>query len=332
MDGTVASLSIIADLRSGSRRALSKCLSLIESTRPDDRALAYQILEHCASAGERSWRIGCTGPPGVGKSTFIERIGMDLLRRGRRVAVLAVDPSSRRTGGSILGDKVRMPLLSSQRDAFVRPSPSKAMLGGAAPSTRDAIAICEEAGFDTIIIETVGVGQSETDVADLVDMFIVLALANSGDDVQGIKRGIMEVADAVVITKVDVDEAAVRRSAAILTGALRYMPQAEDDWTGPVISSSSITGQGAETVLESIETFFATTRDDRRMNRRRRQRGEWFDRALSSEIVLRLHDAEAFRSACELMRGQCVSGILAPSLAIHRLLGRVNITINEDSI
>ncbi|MBU3699845.1 MAG: methylmalonyl Co-A mutase-associated GTPase MeaB [Candidatus Kapabacteria bacterium] len=331
MDGTGSAQLIIAELRSGSRRALSKCLSLIESTRAEDRALAYEILEHCSSHTDGSWRIGCTGPPGVGKSTFIERIGMELLARGRRVAVLAVDPSSRRTGGSILGDKVRMPLLSTQSEAFVRPSPSKAMLGGAAPSTRDAIVICEAAGFDTIIIETVGVGQSETDVADLVDMFILLALANSGDDVQGIKRGIMEVADAVVITKSDVDESSVNRSAAILTGALRFMPQAEQDWSVPVMKCSSLTGQGADVVLQSIESFFGASRAERRVGRRRHQRGEWFDRALSAEIIARLTDVDAFRFECERMRHQCVSGLVAPSLAVHRLLGRVNITIKQES-
>lgn len=325
-----AAQSTVADLHAGSRRALSKCLSLIESTRPDDRSLAYDILEHCSASRDGSWRIGCTGPPGVGKSTFIEQLGMQLLSVGRRVAVLAVDPSSRRTGGSILGDKVRMPLLSTQENAFVRPTPSKATLGGAAPSTRDAITICEEAGFDTIIIETVGVGQSETDVADMTDMFVLLALPNSGDDVQGIKRGIMEVADAIVVTKADVDPAAANRSVATLTGALRYMSHADSDRGTPVLSCSSVSGEGIDEVLRQIESFFDDTRNEHILRRRRHQRGEWFDRAIASELIVRLSGHGAFHAASEAMRRQCIEGTVAPSLAVHRLLGRVQLTVREE--
>lgn len=330
MQGRDSAPSIVADLHAGSRRALSKCLSLIESTRPDDRTLSYDILDLCRNSSVGTWRIGCTGPPGVGKSTFIEQLGMQLLAAGRRVAVLAVDPSSRRTGGSILGDKVRMPLLSTQENAFVRPTPSKATLGGAAPSTRDAIAICEEAGFDTIIIETVGVGQSETDVADMTDMFILLALPNSGDDVQGIKRGIMEVADAIVVTKADVDPAAAHRSVATLTGSLRYMSHADADRPTPVLSCSSVSGQGIDEVLRQIEVFFDDTRSEHRLRRRRNQRGEWFDRAIGSELIARLSAQQAFHAACETMRARCMEGAVAPSLAVHRLLGRVQLTVNEE--
>lgn len=329
MEETESVNSIVRELRSGSRRALSKCLSLIESTRQEDRLTAYGVLEQCQRPTDRSWRIGCTGPPGVGKSTFIERIGLELSDRGRRVAVLAVDPSSRRTGGSILGDKVRMPLLSSRSDAFVRPSPSKATLGGAAPSTRDAIAICEEAGFDTVIIETVGVGQSETDVSDMVDMFLLLALPNSGDDVQGIKRGIMEVADAVIVTKLDLDPVAVNRTASMISGALRYMPQVAANWVVPVLPFSSTSGQGAGEVVQAIESFFDHSRTDTIALRRRKQRGDWFDHALSAEILSRLSSSGSFLTARQVMRSQCVDGILAPSLAVHRLLARVQLSMTE---
>jgi LAO/AO transport system kinase len=330
MQAQNAARSIIADLHAGSRRALSKCLSVIESTRPEDRMLAYDILDQCRTSSGGSWRIGCTGPPGVGKSTFIEQLGMQLLSAGRRVAVLAVDPSSRRTGGSILGDKVRMPLLSSQESAFVRPTPSKATLGGAAPSTRDAITVCEEAGFDTIIIETVGVGQSETDVADMTDMFVLLALPNSGDDVQGIKRGIMEVADAIVVTKADVDSAAANRSVATLAGALRYMSHADTDRITPVLSCSSLSGEGIDEVVRQIELFFDHARSEHVLGRRRHQRGEWFDRAIGAELIARLTDQGAFHAACEAMRSQCIEGTVAPSLAVHRLLGRVQLIVSEE--
>jgi LAO/AO transport system kinase len=266
----------------------------------------------------------------VWESTFIEQLGMQLLSAGRRVAVLAVDPSSRRTGGSILGDKVRMPLLSSQESAFVRPTPSKATLGGAAPSTRDAITVCEEAGFDTIIIETVGVGQSETDVADMTDMFVLLALPNSGDDVQGIKRGIMEVADAIVVTKADVDSAAANRSVATLAGALRYMSHADSDRITPVLSCSSLSGEGIDEVVRQIELFFDHSRSEHVLRRRRHQRGEWFDRAIGAELIARLTDQGAFHAACEAMRSQCIEGTVAPSLAVHRLLGRVQLIVSEE--
>lgn len=321
--------SLFAEIRRGQRRALARSLSLLESSLPADRELAYALLERCQHQPNPSWRIGCTGPPGVGKSTFIERLGCILTDAGRRVAVLAVDPSSRRTGGSILGDKVRMPELGQRDTAFIRPTPSKATLGGAAPSTRDAILLCEQAGFDTIIIETVGVGQSETDVATMVDMFLLLALPNSGDDVQGIKRGIMEVAHAVLVTKSDLDEAASKRSAAQITGALRYMIPMASDWQTPVHVVSNATGDGFDAVVDVLRRFFDQGRVATIEQLRREQRGEWFDRVLSSEMVQRLHDMPEFRMACDTAREQCVHGSMAPSLGVHRLLDRIQMSITE---
>lgn len=323
--------SIIMGLHSGSRRALSRSLSLIESTLEADRDVAFAVLERCASASSMTWRIGCTGPPGVGKSTFIEQLGMQLTDIGRRVAVLAVDPSSRRTGGSILGDKVRMPRLSQRPQAYIRPTPSKAVLGGAAPSTRDAVLLCEEAGFDTIIIETVGVGQSEVEVAGMVDMFLLLALPNSGDDVQGIKRGIMESAHTIIVTKADIDQAAAHRAVATLTGALRYMHAPLDDWTTAVVPASSLSSEGFDVVISSISEFFAPSRRQSIETHRQLQRGEWFDSVLTAELLHRLLSQPAIRSACDLAREQCIRGQVAPSLSVHRLLGRIQLTITEDA-
>lgn len=321
--------SLFADIRRGQRRALARSLSLLESSLPADRDLAYALLERCQQAPHHSWRIGCTGPPGVGKSTFIERLGCILTDAGRSVAVLAVDPSSRRSGGSILGDKVRMPELGQRERAYIRPTPSKATLGGAAPSTRDAILLCEHAGFDTIIIETVGVGQSEIDVSTMVDMFLLLALPNSGDDVQGIKRGIMEVAHAVVVTKSDLDDAASKRSAAQITGALRYMIPAASEWQTPVHVVSNTTGDGVDAVIDEIRRFFDPGRAAAIEEQRREQRGEWFDRVLSSEVLQRLLAMQQFRDACDLAREQCVHGNMAPSLGVHRLLDRIQMSITE---
>lgn len=321
--------SLYADIRHGQRRALARSLSLLESSLPADRELAYALLERCQQKPNSSWRIGCTGPPGVGKSTFIERLGCILTDAGRSVAVLAVDPSSRRSGGSILGDKVRMPELGQRERAFIRPTPSKATLGGTAPSTRDAIILCEQAGFDTIIIETVGVGQSEIDVSTMVDMFLLLALPNSGDDVQGIKRGIMEVAHAVVVTKSDLDAAASKRSAAQMTSALRYMVPVATDWQTPVHIVSNISGDGFDAVMDDLHRFFEYGRSAAIEQLRRDQRGEWFDRALSSEILQRLLAMPEFRHACDVAREHCVHGSMAPSLGVHRLLDRIQMSITE---
>ncbi len=322
--------SIITELHAGSRRALSRSLSLIESTLESDREIAFAVLERCAASSTTSWRIGCTGPPGVGKSTFIEQLGLQLTDRGRRVAVLAVDPSSRRTGGSILGDKVRMPLLSQRPQAYIRPTPSKAVLGGAAPSTRDAILLCEEAGFDTIIIETVGVGQSEVEVAGMVDMFLLLALPNSGDDVQGIKRGIMEAAHTIIVTKSDIDHTAAHRAVATLTGALRYMHPPSNDWITAVLSVSSLSADGFNAVINGITEFFAPARSHSLEVSRQQQRGAWFDSVLAGEILQQLLSRSPLRSVCDVAREQCIHGQVAPSLSVHRLLGRIQLTITED--
>ena len=211
-------------LQAGERRALAKAITLIESTRADHREQADALLTGLMPATGRALRLGISGVPGVGKSTFIEALGLFLIERGHRVAVLAVDPSSTVSGGSILGDKTRMERLSMDERAYIRPSPSSGTLGGVAEKTREAVLLCEAAGYDVVIVETVGVGQSETAVAGMTDLYLLLQLPNAGDDLQAIKKGVMELADLVVINKADLDAAAAMRAQAQITSALRLLP------------------------------------------------------------------------------------------------------------
>lgn len=320
---------LFTEIRSGSRRALARALSLIESITESDRDRAFELLELCSAVSTSTRRIGLTGSPGVGKSTLVESLGLALVEHGSRVAVLAVDPSSKRTGGSILGDKVRMPNLSLHDNAFVRPSPSRLALGGAATTTRDAIILCEAAGYETILVETVGVGQSETDVADMVDLFLLLVLPTAGDDVQGIKRGIMEVAHALLVTKSDLDQQASKVAVATFTSAMRLMIPPLEDWSPPVVPVSAVQGDGLRDVLALIERFFA---DDRRVSIehiRQSQRTTWFSGALQHELVsLVLRDSHIKDIMKDLQR-QVEKGLIPPSVAVQRLVSHLTITISE---
>jgi LAO/AO transport system kinase len=223
----VSPASLLAHLRRGNaalqRRAIAKAITLLESTRPDHRAQADELLTSLLPHAGNAFRLGISGVPGVGKSTFIEALGLYLIDKGHRVAVLAVDPSSSVSGGSILGDKTRMEKLSVHEFAFIRPSPSSGTLGGVAEKTRESIAVCEAAGYDVVIVETVGVGQSETAVARMTDMFVLMQLPNAGDELQAIKKGVMELADLVVINKADIDSAAATRAQALITSSLRLL-------------------------------------------------------------------------------------------------------------
>ena len=254
-------------LRAGpaQRRALAKAITLVESTRDDHRAQADALLERLLPHAGRSLRLGISGVPGVGKSTFIEALGLYLCERGHRVAVLAVDPSSSVSGGSILGDKTRMERLSAHPSAFIRPSPSAGTLGGVAEKTREALLACEAAGHDVVIVETVGVGQSETAVAGMTDMFVLLQLPNAGDDLQAIKKGVMELADLVVVNKADLDADAATRARATLTSALRLLgqphhgdphaPTEAQPWRPRVIQLSALHGEGVAAFWEIVEAF-----------------------------------------------------------------------------
>ncbi|MES2766645.1 MAG: methylmalonyl Co-A mutase-associated GTPase MeaB [Bacteroidota bacterium] len=271
----------------GSRRALAKAMSLVESSRESDFYQSQQLLLKMLPHTGNSLRIGITGSPGVGKSTLIEEFGLHLIEQGKRVAVLAVDPSSRRSGGSILGDKVRMPRLAREQNAFIRPSPSGGALGGVARKTRECMLLCEAAGFDVIIVETVGVGQSETEVSSMVDLFMVLLLPNAGDEIQGIKRGIMEVADLVVITKSDgeyVLKAEEARSR--FKSALRLMLAKPNGWRPKVLTTSAVEAKGINDLWTACREFYENV--ERRSflkDMRRGQSKEWLHQILNHELL-----------------------------------------------
>lgn len=327
---TPETIDVLAtDVLSGNRRALARACSLVESTVQRDRdsavALLDVLLPHCVA----SRRIGVSGAPGVGKSTFVESFGMSAIAHGSKVAVLAVDPSSKRTGGSILGDKVRMQNLGNDANAYVRPSPSRLTLGGATSSTRELIVVCEAAGYDTIIIETVGVGQSEIEVADMVDMFLLLVLANAGDDVQGIKRGIMEVADAIVVTKSDVDDSAAKRAIAQYTGTLRFLIPSNANWTAPVIGTSALAAQGIDDVMASVKEFFSDARRDSIEERRNQQRRSWFETALRRRFVEMLASDVNIGPMLEALQQDVENGHALPSSAVHRFVSSIAITFQK---
>ena len=248
--------ALVATLKAGDRRALARAITLVESTRPDHRDAATALLANLTAEGDNTIRVGISGVPGVGKSTFIERLGNHVIDEGHRVAVLAVDPSSTVSGGSILGDKTRMPELTAREEAFIRPSPAGKTLGGVTRRTREAILLCEAAGFDVVIVETVGVGQSETAVADMTDMFVLLLLPGGGDELQGIKRGIIELADLVVVNKADGEMVqAAGRAAADYQNALQFMRPRQDDWEVPVQTCSALTGANIAEVWSTIREF-----------------------------------------------------------------------------
>lgn len=328
MSGTTVD-GLVHDLLAGNRRALARACSLVESTTAQDRrmatALLEQLLPHCVP----SRRIGITGAPGVGKSTLVETLGLHAVAEGHRVAVLAVDPSSRRTGGSILGDKVRMPRLSNHDHAFVRPSPSRLVLGGATSTTREMILLCEAAGFDTIIVETVGVGQSEIDVADMVDLFLLLVLPTAGDDVQGIKRGIMEVADAVVVTKADIDPAAAMRAVAQYRSSLRFLVATQEDWTVPAIDVSSLGVPGLAALFDVTARFFAEHRSGAIADRRHRQRIAWFDDRLHRSLIELVERDDVLRSRLDVLRRDIADGKVIPSTAVQQLLTSITLATKE---
>lgn len=276
-----------AGVRGGRRSALARAITLIESTSPAHEALAETLVDRLMPASGGSVRVGVTGAPGAGKSTFIEALGTMLTARGRRVAVLAVDPSSAVTGGSILGDKTRMERLSVDPRAFVRPSPSAGSLGGVAAKTRETMLACEAAGFDVVLVETVGVGQSETAVADMTDFYLALMIPGAGDELQGIKRGLLELADMVAVNKADgvmVDEA--RRAVAEYSAAVRMAgADASDDWSVPVVRCSARTGEGIAELWQTIEHRLGVLRGDGRLeDRRRGQMVRWMWSAVDDRL------------------------------------------------
>lgn len=307
---------------SGDRVALARAITLVESTNEVQLEQAAELLALCLDSAGGSQRIGITGVPGVGKSTFIDAFGSELTKLGKKVAVLAVDPSSDISRGSILGDKTRMDRLSADENAFIRPTASSGSLGGVARKTRETITLCEAAGFDTILIETVGVGQSETAVHSMVDMFVLLVLATAGDELQGIKRGIMEMADLVVINKDDGDNANYTKLAqASYHQALHMFPAKDSDWTVPVRSCSSVNGNGMEQVLSSVESFFNhITISGFLQENRSRQNGFWLKAAISEELNHQFYNHSAVKARLKQLELDVKEGKVSPFIAAQQLI------------
>ncbi len=309
-------------VRAGDRRALARAITLVESTRPDHRADAGALLDEVMADTGDAMRLGISGTPGAGKSTFIEALGLHLSDHGHRVAVLAVDPSSTRTGGSILGDKTRMGELTRRDSAFVRPSPTGGTLGGVARRTREALLLCEAAGFDVVLVETVGVGQSEVAVADMVDLFLLLLAPGAGDELQGIKRGVIELADLVVVNKADGDLAAEAKNvAAAYTSALRLIRPRTLEWEPRVLLVSALEGRGIEELWDVVEEFRAVLASSGGHERRRaNQAREWMWAEVSETLLesVRGHDATAALAAD--LEQSVAAGALSPTAAARRLL------------
>jgi LAO/AO transport system kinase len=294
----------------GNITALSQGITLVESTLPEDEKIAQKLLGACLLKSGNSIRIGITGVPGVGKSTFIETFGKLLTSQGKKVAVLAIDPTSERTKGSILGDKSRMHQLSSDKNAFIRPSPNSGTLGGVANKTRESIILCEAAGFDIILIETVGVGQSETTVNNLVDFFLLLMLAGAGDELQGIKRGIMELAHALVITKADGDNCQKAKNAALeYKSALHLFPAMENGWTPQVSTCSALENTGVEQILETITKFDAQMLSSGwKIKNRKDQNNYWLHLKIKEELGNKKYNALLAEGKLKLLEKELATG------------------------
>ncbi|WP_018656129.1 methylmalonyl Co-A mutase-associated GTPase MeaB [Actinomadura flavalba] len=316
-----AAADYVAGVRDGSRAWIARAITLVESSRADHRALAQEMLVALTPHAGGAVRVGITGVPGVGKSTFIDALGTDLTGAGHRVAVLAVDPSSTRTGGSILGDKTRMQRLSMDPAAFIRPSPTAGTLGGVARATREAMVVMEAAGYDVVLVETVGVGQSETAVSEMVDTFLFLTLARTGDQLQGIKKGVLELADVIAVNKADGPHALdARKAARELAGALRML-RSEERGDIPVLTCSARENTGLDTVWEHLVAHRERLRASGELDaRRRRQLVGWTWAMVRDRLLSELHDAPAVRAVVPELEAEVAAGTLTPALAAERIL------------
>ena len=316
---------LVEGVIAGRRRALAKVITLVESTRADHQARATAVLDALLPHTGRALRIGLTGVPGAGKSTFIEVFGLHLIEQGLKVAVLAVDPSSSRSGGSILGDKTRMERLCQAEAAFIRPSPSAGTLGGVAEKTREAMLVCEAAGYDVVIVETVGVGQSETVVAGMTDVFVLLQLPNSGDDLQAIKKGIMELADVVIYNKADIDATAADRAAMQMRSALSLLHPASPNWQPPVLKTSALNALGIDTVWTTLQDYRAKlTKSGELAEKRRRQALDWMWSLIDAGLRHRFRDHPGVKAALPDTLRAVTEGSATPTAAAHRLLNLMN--------
>ncbi len=324
---TIDDSALVDDILSGNRRALARAITLVESTRKDHRARTVSLLEKLGLSKRQALRIGLSGTPGVGKSTFTESFGMMLVNQGLRVAVLAVDPSSNRSGGSILGDKTRMDQLARHPSAYIRPSPSQSALGGVARRTREAIGLCEAAGFDVVLIETVGVGQSEVMVADMSDIFVLLLAPAGGDELQGVKRGIMEIADLILINKADGDlKTTAKRTCADYAGALRLLrKRARDPENFPkAMMVSAREGTGLETAWDEITALAEWRREAGWFaGNRARQAQVWFEEEVREGMLAKLQADDTIRVLQEKLREKVASGEISPEVAAAEVLSAV---------
>ena len=300
---------------------LARAITLIESKRADHRAQAHRLVQELLPATGRAVRLGITGAPGAGKSTTIDALGTYLTGQGHKVAVLAVDPSSTRTGGSLLGDKTRMPRLASDPNAFVRPSPSSGTLGGVAAKTRETMLVCEAAGYDVIMVETVGIGQSETAVADMTDFFLVLMVAGAGDELQGLKKGIVELADMIAVNKADGDNVErAKLAAAEYRAALNILTPRSPTWSPPVVTYSALTGNGvAELWANVLAHKNKMTASSELAARRREQQVKWMWTMLEERLTARLRSDPAVRAKLKAAEAAVAAGKLAPTMAVEEI-------------
>ena len=313
---------LIEGVRKNDRRLLSKTITLIESARADHQQLARIIVDELLPHTGKAIRLGITGVPGVGKSTFIESLGMTLVAGGHRVAVLAVDPSSSRSGGSVMADKTRMEKLAVEENAFIRPSPSGGTLGGVARKTRETMLVCEAAGFDVIIVETVGVGQSETTVASMVDFFLVLMLAGAGDELQGIKRGVLELADAIAINKADGDNIKkAQKAAKIYATALHMLQPASPNWEPPVLICSALEMTGIAEIWQTVMKFHKQfARSGELEHKRQKQALDWLWSMVEDELKQRFYNNPDIKQKLDQITRAVARGETAPTLAADKLL------------
>ena len=313
---------VLEEILQGKRRAMAKAITLLESTHPESFEQGQDLLESLLPYAGKSLRIGITGVPGVGKSTFIEAFGLFLIEQGHRVAVLAVDPSSPLTGGSIMGDKTRMNELAQQQDAFIRPSPSSGILGGVARKTRETVLICEAAGYDIVIVETVGVGQSETLVASMVDFFLLLMLPNAGDELQGIKKGILELADLVVINKSDGEQESLAKTAqAKYRKALHFLSSTKTSWTPQILRCSALEKRGMDTVWKSAKNYRKALLDSGEWEKQRQDQTEkWMWSLVEEGLLKSFRNHPNLQKRIPELQKSVNSGKMLPTTAARQLL------------
>jgi LAO/AO transport system kinase len=316
-----AEVALAAGIRAGDRATLARAITLIESKRADHRVETHRLVQALLPLTGKAVRLGITGAPGAGKSTTIDALGTYLTGKGHKVAVLAIDPSSTRTGGSILGDKTRMPRLAADPNGFVRPSPSSGTLGGVAAKTRETMLVCEAAGYDVVMVETVGIGQSETAVADMTDFFLVLMLPGAGDELQGLKKGIVELADMIAVNKADGDN--IKRAKVAATdyrAALRILSTRSPTWSPPVITYSALTGDGIAELWEQVIAHKEKmTASGELEARRREQQVKWMWTMLEERLTARLRSDAGVRAKLRQAEAAVAAGRLTPTLAVEEI-------------